>query len=332
MRDEEDIPSLFPPRLDEADGPARPLSEGEANVLVASVMRACGLPVPTHTPDSRIEAPPAADEAGEIEARSVERMRRSQLRIVSKGPPAVRRAPPVRVLRVAIVGASLAFGTFAAALSGAWLPVVREWTAGLAAVDGVPAAPQTTPIHPKYLPKVNLPPPEPSALVERGALDAPIDDRHTMPPEPAPVVRAQQATDAPPVPAGVSARPTMPDPLAVANALRAERRYDAAFAAYMNVVRSGRGGTQGVAARVAAATLMLQHQQDAHGAINLLLPVATSDAAMPEAVYLLGRAYDAAGDRANAERTLQRFLRAYPDHPLRQRANTRLERRDDTAP
>lgn len=116
--------------------------------------------------------------------------------------------------------------------------------------------------------------------------------------------------------------------LAEANALRAKRRYAEALTRYLEVVRSAPGSRQAVAARLAAATLLLEHRRDAQAAKQTLRPITTSSAAFPAALFLLARAHEATGEVNAAVRTLRRFTKLYGDHPLRRTAEKRLRRLD----
>ncbi len=341
MRDDADLPSLFPPRLDDEAGPARRLSEDETDALVAEAMRACGVPIAPQAAGNPAK-PPVVGTSGEHRA-----IRRSEfpeeedsldaplgLRVASRPPRSASR----RLVPVAVIGAAMAFGTgAAAALSGSWLPAVQQWasewvsggqeqveeTAKTAAptlrkrAPGIELAPSEIPVAPSSNPRASGAAPPQEVEHARKRADA----------EQAQVASAQPRATAP----HQDSKPEQPDLLSVANSLRAQRRYHEALQNYTKIVARGGGGRQVVAARTAAATLLLDHQNDAKGAMRMLAPITESSRALPEAVFLLARAQAAAGERSAAVRTLRRFTAQHGDHPLAQRAKHRLEQLSGTA-
>lgn len=118
-----------------------------------------------------------------------------------------------------------------------------------------------------------------------------------------------------------------PDLLAQANELRRARNYRAAERTYLQVAaRYGSSGSAYVA-RVAAASLRLEHLSNPRGAVALYRealrhrPGGNLDA---EARYGLARAQRRLGQGAAERRTLEELLRRHPQAPFARRARSRL--------
>lgn len=124
-----------------------------------------------------------------------------------------------------------------------------------------------------------------------------------------------------------SAPATAPDLLARANEQRRARDYGAAERSYVQVVARFGNSSSAYVARVAAASLRLEHLGNARGAATLYRealrrrPNGNLDA---EARYGLARAQRRLG-QVNAERrTLEELLRQHPQAPFASRARSRL--------
>jgi tetratricopeptide (TPR) repeat protein len=135
-----------------------------------------------------------------------------------------------------------------------------------------------------------------------------------------------------PKPVTAPARVTRPaepaDLLGEANALRAQRRFSEALDRYVEIVRRHPGTPQAAAARLAAATLRLEHTKDPRGALELLEDATPTQQDIPEAAFLLAESHRATGDRLRERQSLEKFLSQNPDHPLAAQATRRLQALD----
>jgi len=118
------------------------------------------------------------------------------------------------------------------------------------------------------------------------------------------------------------------DLLERANRLRAEHRWRAAERLYTRVFSGHPAVLQARSAMVAAASLRLEHLNDARGALRLYQRVvgetaATGDLA-EEALWGVAEAHRVLGNTAAETKTLERFLSAYPNSVLAPRARQRL--------
>lgn len=297
--DEHDLPSVFPPRLDDAEGPARPLGEEEKRARVESALIACGLR------RVGVEEPPEPDE------------RQSTIRELrprrAPAEPRALTASKKRRVRAAVFAAVFVSGTAAAAITVGWTPLA-SWLAP--AVEESPPKPPpvklapTSPALRAPLPQEPLASAEPSVVVP----EAPLEETR--------LPSRQADTRTIPSNAPVAAE----DLLGEANALRGQRRYGQALNKYLEVVRRHPGSPQAGAARLAAATLRLEHEHDPQGAIALLENGGVGQ--VPEAQYLLGESYRAAGRSEREQEVLRSFVARHPNHPLAPKARRRLEALD----
>lgn len=314
-------PSIFLPRLDETEGPALPLSESERRTRVHAALLACGL--------SGVTVPKPLGDG--IAPASPHVARPSGSYLISQAPtsdatkvvPASRLPWGKRPLKAAIVVGVIASSSAAAALSANW----RDITSWFEASDGMASIASNPPLLTARLASVANNAPKP-ALIET---EAPIVDETAAPEETGSPVRAHVAKVASPSPVSdhvgttKASTPQAEDLLGTANALRAQRRYPEALAKYLQVVREHPASPQAAAARVSAATLRLEHGNDADGALELLEGAPSERRAIPEAEFLVAESYRSQG-KANQERqALQRFLSGNPNHPLASKASRRLE-------
>jgi tetratricopeptide (TPR) repeat protein len=222
------------------------------------------------------------------------------------------------------VVAVIASSSAAAALSANWRDIASWLAPSENAVAGLPTASPPPQAHVGSVAK-NDPKPAPSEA-EPPAIEEPVveaaataERRHAAKLVPRPSVPGDiETTEA-------ATAPQAEDLLGAANSLRAQRRYPEALAKYLEVVRKHPGSPQAAAARVSAATLRLEHDNDADGALELLEGAPSGRSAIPEAEYLLAESYRAQGKDTQESQALRRFLSESPDHPLASKARRRLE-------
>lgn len=154
--------------------------------------------------------------------------------------------------------------------------------------------------------------------------------------KPAPVVRTQatpdEATRAP-----EAARPTRAtkprarapeDWLEEGNRLRAARNWRAADEAYARVWQTAPRSQAAYVARVAAASIRLDHLDDPRGALanyRAALAGRPQGALGEEVLFGLAESYRKLGNSAAEREALARFLKAHPGSALAARATARLE-------
>jgi tetratricopeptide (TPR) repeat protein len=115
--------------------------------------------------------------------------------------------------------------------------------------------------------------------------------------------------------------------LAEANRLRAAARWQAADAAYERVWRSAPKSSSAYVARVAQASVRLEHLGDARGALTAYRAALAQSPDGPlgeEIRFGIAEALRRRGDARQERDALERFLAAYPDSPLATRARQRL--------
>jgi tetratricopeptide (TPR) repeat protein len=221
------------------------------------------------------------------------------------------------------VVAVIASSSAAAALSAKWSDLT-SWLSP--SKDEVAKTPSPSSPPPTRAPVVkNDPKPAPSET-EAPAIEEPVVETAATP-ERRHVARVGSRSPAPDEAETTKAQPApqAEDLLGAANSLRAQRRYAEALAKYLEVVRKHPGSPQAAAARVSAATLRLEHDNDADGALELLEGAPAERSAIPEAEYLRAESYRAQGKDSQEGQALRRFLSANPDHPLASKARRRLE-------
>lgn len=312
-------PSIFLPRLDEADGPALPLSDSERLEGVRAALLACGL--------DGVSAPKSL--GGGIAPKPSDAARPSGSYRIPETPAsdatkAVRTSSSPwgrRSIKTAIVVGVIASSSAAAALSANW----RDITSWFEANESTTSVASNPPLLTARLTSIanNAPKPAPieteAPIVEEPAV---LEATPMAPPaakvtSPSPVSKDVEATKA--------STPQAEDLLGAANALRAQRRYPEALARYLQVVREHPSSPQAAAARVSAATLRLEHGNDANGALELLEGAPSERRKIPEAEFLVAESYRAQGNANHERQALQRFLSRSPDHPLASKARRRLE-------
>lgn len=190
--------------------------------------------------------------------------------------------------------ATLAAGFVAGAAVVVWIALSND--------DRVPPAPPRPVQGPVAAPAP--PPPTPEAEIEMPPLDRPAP-RGKAPP-PAKGERAAAATAEP--------APSPEDLLAEANAARRRRAWKEAALLYDRVDAD--------VARVASATIRLEHLGDPEGALARFRRAVGGDLA-EEARYGIAEAHRALGDAAAEAAALDAFLRAHPRSPLADRARAR---------
>jgi hypothetical protein len=289
---EKPIPGLEP--LDGGAGPALSLGEGEAKLLVARVLDRHG----ALAPKGRLL-----------------RWRR------------------VPTLAVGIVVASTAA---AAAYQRSW---PNKWFAATEARAPAPAVapPKRSRVAPAVTP-VPASPPSDASLTEQRTAEAVAEEpspslpkvgarRHVparassrvAPPTSSPAVAAKPALEP-----AVSV-PEAADRLERANTLRGERRFGPALQAYLAVVQRYPNSLQAQAARVAAASLSLEHFSDGEGAERLYSEAAARGTELSaEAAFGIAESHRARGDAERESAALRGFLRAHPQSPLVAVAERRL--------
>ena len=142
--------------------------------------------------------------------------------------------------------------------------------------------------------------------------------------------RAASPTSLPAVPAKSAIEPPVSVPEAAdrlerANTLRGERRFAAARQAYLDVVQSYPHSLQAQAARVAAASLSLEHFNDTAAAERLYSEAAARGTELSaEAAFGIAESHRARGDAERERAALRGFLNAHPQSPLVAAAQGRL--------
>lgn len=117
------------------------------------------------------------------------------------------------------------------------------------------------------------------------------------------------------------------DRLARANELRAQRRWSAAEALYLEVLASGAGVQPSSAAALAAAELRLYQLGRPRAALPLfrrVLALEPSSALAEQARHGIALCHRAQGDRRLEREALESFVKAHPTSPMRERAEGRL--------
>ncbi len=117
------------------------------------------------------------------------------------------------------------------------------------------------------------------------------------------------------------------DRLARANELRAQKRWSAAEALYLDVLESKAGVQWSSAAALAAGELRLYQLGRPRAALSLfrrVLALEPSGALAEQARHGIALAYRAQGDRVRERDALDVFVRAHPASPMRERAEARL--------
>lgn len=147
---------------------------------------------------------------------------------------------------------------------------------------------------------------------------------------PAPSVEdARAASPAPPpepaaAPVASELAPPPEDLLRAANQLRQQGRWREAERAYGRVMERYPGTATAYVARVAAASLRLDHLGDPAGALALYRGALAGGALGEEALLGTARCHRALGDRASEAATLRRLLAAHPRSLLAAQASARL--------
>lgn len=200
-------------------------------------------------------------------------------------------------------------------------PKRRRWLPIAAAVAGLFLAPGAVAAWMVFRPKPEPPRPVPSP--RKPVIAAPP----VVAPPPAP---KQQAVEPKPRPRPKPKRsaPAKPeDLLAKANRLRRRARWRGAERAYLEVDRRFPKSGSAYVALVAAASLRLEHLDDAKGALDLLTRAerAREDGPLDaELLWTRSRAHRRLGDAPLERRALERLLSEHPNAPLVEIARARL--------
>lgn len=157
------------------------------------------------------------------------------------------------------------------------------------------------------------------------ALPAPsVEDARAARPAPSTEPRA--------APLASELAPPPEDLLRTANQLRQQGRWREAERAYGRVMERYPGTATAYVARVAAASLRLDHLGDPAGALALYRGALAGGALGEEALLGMARCHRALGDRANEAATLRRFLAAHPRSLLAAQASARLAELEGRTP
>ncbi len=148
---------------------------------------------------------------------------------------------------------------------------------------------------------------------------------------------ARAASSAPPpepaaAPLASELAPPPEDLLRAANQLRQQGRWREAERAYGRVMERYPGTATAYVARVAAASLRLDHLGDPAGALALYRGALAGGALGEEALLGTARCHRALGDRASEAATLRRLLAAHPRSLLAAQASARLAELEGRAP
>jgi hypothetical protein len=121
--------------------------------------------------------------------------------------------------------------------------------------------------------------------------------------------------------------------LARANALRGQRKWHDAEAAYERVRRIAPDSPEAQAARIASADLRLRQLHDTEGARRLFLEAQRRGGPLAEeAAWGLVETHRANGDRDGEARALTKFLEAFPGGAMAPRARARARELSSSAP
>jgi tetratricopeptide (TPR) repeat protein len=150
-------------------------------------------------------------------------------------------------------------------------------------------------------------------------------------PEPVVVQEAPQPVEAAPVVEEVEKKPRARAPedwLDDANRLRAKRRWKDADALYARVVQTAPRSSAAYVARVASASVRLEHLRDPRGALaryRAALEQSPRGPLLEEIRFGIAESYRALGRRAEERKALESFVHDLPDSGLAKRARARLE-------
>jgi tetratricopeptide (TPR) repeat protein len=115
------------------------------------------------------------------------------------------------------------------------------------------------------------------------------------------------------------------DSLKAANELRRQGRWAEAENAYSEIARGYPGSSQGSVAALAAASLRLEHLNDARGALALYQASLRTAGLSAEAELGIANCYRALGERDKEIAALKRLVSAYPKALFRKRVQSRLK-------
>ena len=248
----------------------------------------------------------------------------------------VKSQPNARVFRFArpvLLGVAAVGSATAAAALGV---EVSRW---VSRDSSVPPAPQVA-VPVKVNDKTTGPTPSPTPETEPTPTPLPQTDpgkasTSALPAQQEPNMRSDTlplvgATAEVPSPASsaASSSPAKPPPedrLRAANRLRTSGHYLEALTLYRAVLAESPGPLPAQVARIAAASIHLEHTNDPHTALQLYRDAArTGGPLSSEAAFGIAEAYRARGETANERKALTRFLGHHPDSPLARAARSRL--------
>lgn len=125
------------------------------------------------------------------------------------------------------------------------------------------------------------------------------------------------------------------DLLVEANQLRHKKQWSRAERAYAGIAHGFPGSDEAYAASIAAAELRLEHLDDAEGALELYQDAWREHRDGPlaeEALYGLAGTYRALGRWRAEQRVLGTFQRKFPQSPMHDQVEQRLDQLDDLLP
>lgn len=166
------------------------------------------------------------------------------------------------------------------------------------------SAPRITEPPPAAAPVIDEPPAAPAPVVEEAPLPKPSAPARVRPPAPA------------------------ADLLQQANRLRGEKRWKEAERLYARVVRAFPDGADAPVAAVAAGSLLLEHLDRPHDALEMFATGLRANPGGPlaeEARWGVAQSYGALRDRRAEQRALETFVRLHPQSVLHDRAQARLD-------
>jgi tetratricopeptide (TPR) repeat protein len=171
------------------------------------------------------------------------------------------------------------------------------------------------------------PEPAPAAIVEKKRKPQRV---RPVVAEPAPVEEV-----APPIEVAPAEKPRAvrapEDWLDDANGLRAKKRWREADKAYARVIATAPRSSSAYVARVASASVRLEHLRDPRGALaryRAALEQSPRGPLLEEIRFGIAESYRALGQRAEERRALESFVHDLPSSGLAKRARARLEELD----
>lgn len=304
---------LKPSLLDAEAGPALPIAPEQSEAIVAGALKRVSAELSNA----------AHDEASDSQ------------RTAGSGPRRLARVIKLRRPRLWVAGVVLA-GSAAAAVGHQQLV---GWAPSSTPMQAPEQAPADIPVkHASTASQPALASPQPSAAVPQRAepsevdVEGATDQQYTATNEIAPPSTTQVRRTAQRSANVTTPRQTTPaapkqaeDLLAKANVERRAGRYSAALEIYQSVMRQFPSSRQAEVARLAAASLRLEHLDDVDGAEALYDQGARGGSMSAEALYGLAEAKRRRGDRDGERAVLRRLVDEHSESPLSRSAGKRLE-------